>query len=263
MMATQRTALITGASAGLGSEFARQLAARGCNLVLIARRIDRLTALGETLSTQHGIHVKCIAADLSRPEAAAEVTAEIATADISIDYLINNAGIAGGDLLGDEAWADHQQFCQLMMVSVLEMCHRIIPGMRQRGFGRVINVASVAGRIPRMGGCLYGPSKAYLVALSEDLAVTLHGSGVQVCALCPGFTHTEFHATAGLQEMKDKMPGWLWYDADVVVREGLRAVEKGTPVYLSGRLYRWLDPFLQSVITRRLFRPKSRPSATQ
>jgi short-subunit dehydrogenase len=128
--------------------------------------------------------------------------------------------------------------------------------MQARGFGRVINVASVAGRLPRSGGCNYGPSKAWVIALSEELAMTVAKDGVLVSALCPGFTHTEFHQRAGLMDMKNSMPGWLWYDADVVVREGLRAVERGKRVYLSGRLYRWVDPFFQSVWTRRLFTVK-------
>lgn len=257
-MTRKHTALITGASAGLGAEFARQLAGAGYNLVLVARRRDKLEALATELRQQFGAEVLIEAADLSDPAAPRALSDSLAAQSIDIDFLVNNAGVAGSDLLTDRDWGDHQAFFQLMMLAVAELCHLFIPGMRQRGFGRVINIASVAGRIPRVGGCNYGPSKAYLIALSEDLAVTLHGSGVKVCALCPGYTHTDFHSTAGLQDMKDGMPKFLWYDAEVVVREGLRAVEKGKPVYLSGRLYRWLDPLFQSLLTRRLFRVASR-----
>ncbi|MDO8861471.1 SDR family oxidoreductase [Haliea sp. E1-2-M8] len=257
-MTRKRTALVTGASAGLGAEFARQLAAADYNLVLVARRRDKLEALAADLQQQYGCEVLIEAADLADPGAPRALFDSLAARDVAVDFLVNNAGVAGSDLLTDRDWADHQAFFQLMMLAVAELCHLFIPGMRERGFGRVINVASVAGRIPRVGGCNYGPSKAYLVALSEDLAVTLHGSGVKVCALCPGYTHTDFHSTAGLQDMKDAMPRFLWYDAKVVVREGLQAVEKGKPVYLSGRLYRWLDPLFQSLLTRRLFRVASR-----
>jgi hypothetical protein len=125
--------------------------------------------------------------------------------------------------------------------------------MCERGYGRVVNVASVAGRIGRPGGCNYGPSKAYLIALSEELQLTVKHRGVNVTALCPGFTHTDFHATAGMQATKDAMPRWLWYNADVVVRDAIRGVERGKAVVISGRLYRWLDPLMQSVWTRRLF----------
>ena len=130
----------------------------------------------------------------------------------------------------------------------------VIPGMRERGFGRVLNVASVAGRIPRAGDLSYGPSKSYVIALSEALDLTLRSEGVRACALCPGFTHTEFHAVADLLEEKAALPGFVWYDAEVVVREGLAAIEKGRCVHVTGRLYRWIDPVLQSVWTRPLAR---------
>ncbi len=121
-----------------------------------------------------------------------------------------------------------------MMTSVAEMCHRFMPAMAARGYGRVINVASVAARIPRSGGCNYGPSKAYLVALSEELNLTLARQGVHTTALCPGFTHTDFHETAGLSDMKAGMPNWLWYGADTVVRDALNGVEAGKSVVVSG-----------------------------
>ena len=257
-MSTSKTALITGASAGLGIEFARQLAANSYNLVLVARRREKLEEVADDLRTQFEIEVTIVPADLSDPEAPNTIYETLQASSIQIDYLVNNAGAAGSDLLEDREWATQQNFFQLMMLSVAHLCHLFIPDMRERGFGRVINIASVAGRIPRAGGCNYGPSKAYLVALSEDLSVTLHGTGVNVCALCPGYTHTDFHSTAGLEDMKQTMPKWLWYKAETVVADGLKAVEKGKPIYLSGRLYRWVDPLFQSVLTRRFFRIPSR-----
>ena len=257
-MHTTKAALITGASAGLGREFAEQLAKAGYTLVLVARRKQILDEAAAELRAAHGVEVSTIAADLGDPTTPEKIFAEVQAAGLQIDYLINNAGAAGCDLLQDNDWRVQQDFFQLMMLSVAHLCHLFIPPMRERGFGRVVNIASVAARIPRVGGCNYGPSKAYLVALSEDLSVTLHGSGVNVCALCPGYVHTDFHSTAGLQDMKDAMPKWLWYDAQTVVSDGLKAVEKGKPVYLSGRLYRWVDPLFQSVWTRRFFRIPSR-----
>ncbi len=257
-MHSTKAALITGASAGLGREFAEQLAKAGYTLVLVARRKQILDEAAAELRAAHGVEVSTIAADLGDPTTPEKIFAEVQAAGLQIDYLINNAGAAGCDLLQDNDWRVQQDFFQLMMLSVAHLCHLFIPPMRERGFGRVVNIASVAARIPRVGGCNYGPSKAYLVALSEDLSVTLHGSGVNVCALCPGYVHTDFHSTAGLQDMKDAMPKWLWYDAQTVVSDGLKAVEKGKPVYLSGRLYRWIDPLFQSVWTRRFFRIPSR-----
>jgi short-subunit dehydrogenase len=146
-----------------------------------------------------------------------------------------------------------------MMLSVADLCHRFIPGMAERGYGRVINVASVAARVPRSGGCNYGPAKAYLVALSEELHLTVASSGVNVSALCPGFTHTDFHETAGLLDMKNNMAKWLWYNADVVVKDAIDGVQKGKAIVVSGRLYRWLDPIFQSVWTRRFLRIRARP----
>jgi hypothetical protein len=247
-------ALITGASAGLGAEFARQLAARGGDLLLVARRQERLTELAREIAAAHGVRVHVLAADLTDREAPAHIEAFVAEQGLRIDWLVNNAGVAGPDLLEDRDWDAQARFFELMMLSVAQLCHRFIPPMRERGFGRVINVSSFAGRLARPAGANYGPAKAYLVALSEELALLLRGSGVQVCALCPGFTHTEFHEAAGLMDMKRGLPGFLWYDAATVVREGIEAVERGKPIWVSGRIYRWLDPFAQSVWLRPLLK---------
>jgi short-subunit dehydrogenase len=115
-------------------------------------------------------------------------------------------------------------------------------------------VSSFAGRIARPAGSNYGPSKAYVVALSEELALELRGTGVHVCALCPGFVHTDFHEVGDLSEMKRSLPGFIWYDAATVVGEGIGAVERGRAIMVSGRLYRWLDPFAQSVWLRPLIK---------
>jgi short-subunit dehydrogenase len=250
--------LVTGASAGLGAEFARQLAAQHYNLVLVARRRERLEELATGLRNRYGISCRIETADLVDPAAPEALFQSLRGGNIEIDYLVNNAGIAGPGLLDERDWSKHQAFYQLMMTSVAHLCHLFIPPMQARGFGRVINVASVAGRLPRADGCNYSSSKAYIVALSESLAVTLEGTGVKVCALCPGFTHTEFHETAGMMDMKNSLPGWMWYPAETVVADGIRAVEKGKPVYISGRLYRWVDPFFQSVWTRGLFKAPGR-----
>ena len=250
----KKTALITGASAGLGLEFARQLAASGLNLALVARREEKLSQTASQLGRDYGVDVKTISADLSDPAAPEQIAQHINDAGISVDYLVNNAGSAGPHLLDEPNWQEHARYLELMMLSVTHMCHTFIPGMRERGFGRVINVASVAGRLARPAGSNYGPSKAYLIALSEELALELDGTGVLVSALCPGFTRTDFHDAGGLGSMKESLPGYLWYSAETVVREGIAAVEKGKPIAVTGRLYRWLDPFAQSVWTRPLLK---------
>src|SRR5262245_34257413 len=251
---SRRTALVTGASAGLGMEFARQLAARGHDLVLVARREDRLKELARELTAAHTVRVDVFPADLAERDAPARIEAFVADQGIAVDWLSNNAGVAGPDLLADRDWDAQARFFELMMLSVAHLCHRFVPAMRERGFGRVVNVSSFAGRLSRPAGANYGPSKAYLVALSEELALVLRGTGVHVCALCPGFTHTDFHEAAGLMEMKRSLPGFVWYDATTVVREGIEAVERGAPIWVSGRLYRWLDPIAQSVWLRPLLK---------
>ena len=202
----RRLALASFLLAAAGGCDARQLAAQGYNLILVARREDALQMVANDIQSDYPVEAHTIVADLcdrGAPEAIARV---VESNQWTVDYLVNNAGIAGPDLLQDRDWGQQQDFFQLMMLSVSHLCHLFIPAMLEREFGRVINVASVAGRLPTAGGCNYGPSKAYLIALTEDLAKTLAGSGVNASALCPGYTHTDFHQTAGLQDMKETMP---------------------------------------------------------
>lgn len=245
-----RTALITGASAGLGAQFARHLAALDCNLILVARRVARLHTLAEALNTSG--RVVCIGADLAQPGALQTVAQQVSSEGLSVDVLINNAGAGGPELFAGDDWSAHGAYLQLMMLSVTEACHLFVPGMLERGYGRIVNVSSVAGRLMLGTDGHYGPAKAYLVALSEAMNVTLRSKGVHTCALCPGFTHTEFHNTPELAAMKAQTPDWLWYQSDTVVAEGLEWVERGRSVCVSGRLYRWLDPFTQWSWSRRL-----------
>ena len=247
-------ALITGASAGLGSEFARQLAAQGRSLVLTARRAEPMEALAAELRETHGVDVDILTADMSEPGEPGRLFSETRKRGLDIDFLINNAGSEGPDLIHSRGWDRHDAYIRLMMTSVAAMCHEFMPAMIEKGHGRVINVASVAGQLSVAGDYSYGPTKAYLIALSKALASTYRDQGVLVLALCPGFTHTDFHASHRLTEMKRGMPRWLWYDADVVIREGLAALEKGKSEYTSGRLYRILVPILRLRFTQGLIR---------
>ena len=240
------TALITGASSGLGAEFARQLDGRCEHLILVARRGDKLRSLAESLSTPSTI-IEC---DLSLQESPRQLCEDIERRGLSVDALINNAGIAGPNLLEVDDFGEQRAFEQLMMTTVAELCSRLIPPMQSRGYGRVVNVASVAGRFPSSDTGNYGPSKAYVIAVSEELNLAARSNGVFVTALCPGFTHTEFHEVAGMMAAKNSSPKWIWYDASTVVADGINGCNAGRPVIISGRLYRWLDPFLRSSIFR-------------
>ena len=243
---TEPRALITGASAGLGAEFARQLASQGKDLVLVARRAKPMEKLAQELIDEFNVAVEIIQADLSETDATTKLFEEVGRRQLTVDYLINNAGAMGPDLLDDRDWPAQQKYIELMMTSVAGMCHHFIPPMQERGFGRVLNVASVAGHVSLSGDTSYGPTKAYLIALSKGLAATVRRDGVHVLALCPGFTHTDFHQSPELTMMKNKSPSFIWYDADVVIREGLAALEKGKAVYVSGRLYRFAIPLLRT-----------------
>lgn len=249
---SERRALITGASAGLGKEFARQLAANGMDLILVARRREPMKKLATELHDEYAVEVEIMTADMTDSTAPATLFRETQEKGLVIDYLVNNAGSEGPDLLKVRDWDKHDAYLRLMMTSVAAMCHEFMPGMVERGFGRVLNVASVAGRMTVGGDYSYGPTKAYLIALSKALASAYKPQGVYVMALCPGFTHTDFHASDKLTVMKGDTPKFIWYDADVVIREGLAALEKGRDEYTSGRLYRFLVPVLRQRWTRSL-----------
>jgi len=232
-------ALVTGASAGLGETFARQLAARGCNIVLTARRADRLAALGEELE-KAGLQTVVIPVDLARREAPAEIMAGLAEKGISPDILVNNAGFGLTGQYTERSWQEQGDFIQLMVTACAELAHHCLSGMRARGWGRVINVSSVAGLVPPSAGhTLYSASKVFLISFTQSLAAEVQGDGVTCCAVCPGFTYTEFHDVNGTREALHKaMPDFMMLQADEVVAGTLKAVDKGHVVYVPGWQYK-------------------------
>jgi short-subunit dehydrogenase len=249
-----KTALVTGASSGIGKAFAELLAAKGYALVLTARRADRLDALAAELTRTHGVAAQTIVADLSMPDAAQQIASTLTARGVTIDVLVNNAGYGVPGSYLNVAWADHQHFMQVMVMAVLDLTYRLLPGMLDRGWGRIINVASVAGMVPSPAGhTLYGASKAFVIRFSEALNSENHSKGVNTTALCPGFTLSEFHDVTGTRDKMNKMPGFLWLRADDVVREGYEAVMKGQSVVVNGRIYRllvWLTGALPRGLSR-------------
>lgn len=238
-------ALVTGASAGIGAEFARQLAARGCDLVLAARRMDRLEALAADLRARHGIAAEAICVDLADAAAPATLVAAATAQNRPVDILINNAGYGVPGRYHAVDWPTHARFMQVMVTAPLELCHLLLPGMRDRGHGRIINVASLAGLIPGTpGNTLYGPAKAFLVRVSQALAAENRAHGIHVSALCPGFTHSEFHDVSQARALVSRLPGWMWSTAEEVVRQGLAAVESGRVVCVPGRINRLIKVLL-------------------
>lgn len=232
-------ALVTGASAGIGVAFARELAARGHALILTARRLDRLEALAAELRTQAGVRVECIACDLADTHAAQFLFDETRRRGLDVDLLVNNAGYGVTGSLVSREWQTHADFIQVMVTTPTELCYRFIPSMRERGFGRVINIASFAGLMPAPAGhTLYAAAKSYLIRFSQSLALENRRHGINVCALCPGFTLSEMHDVNGARATVSSMPRWVWLDAKTVARQGLDAVERGDIVYVNGALYR-------------------------
>ncbi|MBU6248845.1 MAG: SDR family oxidoreductase [Xanthomonadaceae bacterium] len=231
--------LVTGASAGIGEAFARALAARGHDLVLVARRAERLHALAEALRARHGSDCVVLDADLADPQAPARICETLEARGLRVDWLVNNAGYGLPGTLVANPWQAHADFVQVMMTAPTELAWRLLPGMRERKHGRIVNVASLAGFVPGTAGhTLYAASKAYLVKLSQSLALENRDAGVHVSALCPGFTWSEFHDVTGTREKMNSMPGFMWLTADEVAREGIDAVERGRVVHVPGRVNR-------------------------
>jgi short-subunit dehydrogenase len=230
----RKLALVTGASAGIGAAFARLLAARGYDLALTARRVDRLDALAAELRRTHGIEAQTVAADLADPTAPVAILA--ALQHRGVDVLINNAGygIAGG--YGETPWREHADFIQVMVTAPCELAHRVLPGMRARRYGRIVNVASLAGLIPGSpGASLYGASKAFLIRFTQSLHGEVAGEGVHVSALCPGMTWSEFHDVNGSRAaMQAAIPSWMWMSAEAVVEAGYAAMEANRAICIPG-----------------------------
>ncbi|MGA0585608.1 SDR family NAD(P)-dependent oxidoreductase [Dyella sp. KRB-257] len=251
MTATRPLSLVTGASAGIGMAFARALAARGHDLVLVARREDRLRALADELRRTHGSSCEVIAADLADPAAPESLCRELSSRGLQVDWLINNAGYGLPGTLVANPWQAHADFIQVMMTAPTELAWRLLPGMRRRGHGRIVNVASLAGFVPGTAGhTLYAASKAYLIKLSQSLALENRDAGVHVSALCPGFTRSEFHDVTGTRQKMNAMPGFMWLTAEEVAREGIEAVERGAVVHVPGRVNRAIKAIAESLPDR-------------
>jgi short-subunit dehydrogenase len=250
---------VTGASSGIGEAFAEVLASHGYDLVLVARREERLRAVGERLSTAYGVTTHVVVSDLSQPGAPARVCEELQARGLAIDALVNNAGYGVPGAYIKSEWETHAAFLSVMVVSVAELTRRLLPGMIERQRGRVINVASLAGLIPSPAGhTMYGASKAFLIKFSEALSHEVARHGIRVTAVCPGFTLSEFHDVTGTRKSVSKLPAFLWMDAASVAREGFAANDAGRAVHVTGRVNRtlaWLarvlPPSLVSAANRR------------
>jgi len=233
---TRRLALITGASSGIGAAFARLYASHGYDLAVTARRADRLARLADEVRLRHGVEILIVPADLADPGAADAILGEIAAHGRVVDALINNAGYGTPGAYAASAWVDQRAFLQVLLLAVCELTHKVLPGMAERRFGRIVNVASLAGLIPGgAGSALYGATKAFLVSFSQSLHLEARAAGVHVSALCPGFTYSEFHDVNQTREViGERAPPWMWLGADEVAAAGYEAVEANRPICVPG-----------------------------
>jgi len=253
------TALVTGATAGIGAEFARQLAASGHDLILVARDTARLDSSRATLSAEFGVEVEVLSADLATEAGCAAVTGRLTDAQQPVAVLVNNAGLGMYQRFGVADLADEERQLDLNVRAVLRLTHAAVRAMTGRRAGQIINISSVAGFVPRGGNATYSASKAWVTMFSEALAVQLAGSGVSVTAVCPGFTRTEFHERAAAD--MSYVPARMWLDVRTVVSEGLADAAKGRPISVPSRRYKLLvgatralpRPLLRKIMARRAY----------
>ncbi|MEU5879145.1 SDR family oxidoreductase [Spirillospora sp. NPDC047279] len=227
------TALITGATAGIGAAFARRLAADGFDLVLLARDGDRLAGTARDLHDRYKVSTEIVVADLSTEEGLRTAEERLRT---GVDLLINNAGFGNKGTFLNVPVSDELTMLKVHCEAVLRLTHAVLPGMLERGRGAVVNVSSVSAFATRG---TYGASKAWVVSFSQGVASDIAGrSGgrVRVMALCPGFVHTEFHERAGMDT--SGIPGFMWLEQDKVVDAGLRDLRRGVQVSVPGAQYK-------------------------
>jgi uncharacterized protein len=250
-------AVVTGASAGIGRSFARQLAERGFDLLLVARDEERLRSLGDELSLQYAISAEPWAADLSRDEGMRTLAERLAR-DERVSVLVNNAGFGTKGRVAERPVAEQATMLELHVMAPYLLTRAVLPGMIARREGWIITVASVASFTASMGNVNYCATKAYQRVFMESLALELEGTGVRAQALCPGFTHTEFHDRMRIDKTKG-IPSWAWLDAERVVRESLDAAfGDGPTVVIPGKRYklvvavlRHLPNFIRRRVTKR------------
>lgn len=258
----RRTALVTGASSGIGAALARTYAYWGCDLVLVARRRDRLEALAAELQGEFSCRCLVAPADLADPDSPAALAAALESRELEVDILVNNAGYGvPGSYLGSP-WPAHRDFLQVMVTAVAELTYRLVGPMVARGHGRIVNIASLAGHLPGSPGhTLYGAVKSWMINFSESLAFELADRGVTVTAVCPGFTYSEFHDVTGTREKVEQMPKFMWMAAEEVAQQAYHAAEAGQIVYINGRINRllaWAMRCLPRSLAHRLVRRRAR-----
>jgi short-subunit dehydrogenase len=235
MRHSYRSALVTGASSGIGASCARLLAASGCALVLVARREDRLHDLAASLRDQHGADVEVLPADLARDDGLAAVAARLTDGE-PVELLVNNAARSARGTFAELTPEIIDAQLRLNVGALTRLAHAAVTGMLARGYGGILNVSSMASLTASPGSAVYGATKAFVTSLTESLHAELAGTDVHVTALLPGFTQTEFHAANNVDI--SYLPRLAWLDPDAVARAGLDAVAAGRPLAVPGAQYK-------------------------
>jgi short-subunit dehydrogenase len=253
-----RTALITGASSGLGEVFARKLAQRGFDLVLVARREGRLRELADELSSSRGVRVEVCAADLT-DDAALERVAEKITASPTLELLVNNAGFGTMGRVADTEVQPLLNMLRVHALATVRLTRAALPGMIARDHGRIINVSTIGAWLNVAGNVQYAATKMFLNAFSEGLQDELRNTGVRVQALCPGFTYTEFHDAASMDPFdRADIPKCLWMSADDVVDYSLKMLDRKKVIVIPGWRNRLIARILRSSWLKPIVRASSR-----
>lgn len=231
---TIRTALITGASAGIGLEFVKVFAEQRFDVILVARREDKLNEIAAEVKAQYGQLAHVITADLADPKAPEAIYQQVKDKGLKVDVLVNNAGYAINESFLETDWQSHADFIQVLNTSLVHMCHLFGQHMKQNKWGRIINLASVAAFSPQMKGSMYGAVKSFVLDFSQAIDLELREHNIYCTALCPGFTYSEFHEVMGVKSVVERLPRFLWMDAHTVATEGYEAVMAGKSVHVNG-----------------------------
>jgi short-subunit dehydrogenase len=240
---TERPALavVTGASSGIGAEYARLLAEHGYDLFLVARRGQRLEELAGELRRRHGVKVETLAVDLSQPESIAMMETRLKEMP-DLEILVNNAGFGTYGRFEEVDFKSQVDMINLHVLASVRLARAALPAMTARQRGAIVNVASLAGFIPLVGNATYSATKSYLITFSEALDLELRGSGVRVQALCPGMTRSEFHSREMLSSLNRNMiPGFMWMSSKEVAEASFEALPGGKVVFVPGFVNRVLS----------------------
>ena len=230
------TALVTGASSGIGADLARELARRGHGVTLVARREGRLTNLAAELHKAHGVRTEVIALDLTDADARGGLTSTLAVRELTVDILVNNAGFSTTGPVHRSDRLREMAMIRTDVEAVVDLCSIFLSGMVERGRGAVLNVASTAAFQPLPGQAGYGGSKAFVLSYSRAVRAELRGTGVTLTALCPGPVKTEFAESAGFtkEESENSLPKIMWLPAAEVARLAVLGMEQGKGVVIPG-----------------------------